>query len=79
MVLNKNYGNTYLQDAIAKEMENAKVKFHILPNGKKAINCYQFVNGHMVFNIIMEDFRRNGHLMVGCHLIQMLRILHTPA
>ena len=66
--MNENNGNTYWQDAIAKEMENMKVAFHILPNGENSPNGYQYVNCHMVLNIKMEDFKRKLCLAARDHV-----------
>ena len=44
-------------------MENVKLAFYILPNGKKATIGHQFVQCHMVFDIKMELFRHKAWLM----------------
>lgn len=63
---NKN-GNTYWQDAIAKEMKNVRVAFEILGDGTKVPVGHQRINCHMVFDIKMEDFRRKARLVAGGH------------
>ena len=50
-------GNILWADAISKEMENIRVAFEVLPDGKSAPIGHQFVQCHMVFDIKMEDFR----------------------
>ena len=50
--------NTLLQVVIQKEMENVKIAFHIISEGEKPPNGFQYVNVHMVFDIKMEDFWR---------------------
>ena len=40
---------------IPRELDNVRVAFDVLPNGKKAPKGHQFVRCHMVFNIKMED------------------------
>ena len=60
VAINEKIRNTLWQDATEKEIENVKISFQIIPNGEKAPNGYQYVNGHMVFDIIMEDFHRKA-------------------
>ena len=64
--INQKNGNTYC--TMAKEMENQKIAFQILPNGQKAHNGYHYVNCHMMFEVKMEDFRRKTCLVVGDHV-----------
>ena len=45
-------------DAISQEMDNVRVAFKVLPDGKKAPIGSQFVQCHMVFDLKMEDFRQ---------------------
>ena len=67
--------STNWQDAIAKEMENVKDKFQVIPNSEKAPDGYQFVNCHMVFDLKMEEFRRRAELVMEGHVTQMLNII----
>ena len=53
-------------------MENVKVVFHILPNDEKALNGYQYVNCHMVFEEKIVRFQKMACLVVGYHVTQML-------
>ena len=46
--INKEYGNTLWQDAIAKEMANVKVAFKILPDGAKEPVGHQYMDCHLV-------------------------------
>ncbi len=50
-------GSTLWADAIAKEMQNVRVAFDALEDGRHVPHGFQFVNCHMVFDIKMEDFR----------------------
>ena len=50
---------------IPRELDNVRVAFDVLPNGKKAPKGHQFVRCHMVFNIKMEDFRCKARLLAG--------------
>ena len=61
-------GNTLWADAISKEMENVRMAFKVLPDGKPVPIGYQFVECHMVFNIKMEDFRHKVRLVTGGHM-----------
>ena len=45
-----------LTDAISKEIENVRVAYEVLSDGRKAPICHQFVQCHMAFDIKMEDF-----------------------
>ena len=40
ITIDKKNGNTYWQDLMAKEMENAKVAFQVLGSGEKTPNGY---------------------------------------
>ena len=57
LALDAKNGNTLWADAISKEMENVRVAFEVLPDGKPVPIGHQFVQCHMVFDIKMEDFR----------------------
>ena len=58
---NKN-GNILWADEIYNEMENVKVAFEVLPDGKSVPICYQFVQCRMVCSIKIEDFRQRPGL-----------------
>ena len=49
-------------------MENAKIAFQTIPDGKKPPNGFHYVNCHMVFDIKMEDFQRKACLVTGGHM-----------
>ena len=59
-------------DAINKKMENVKITFQTMPKKEKPPNGFCYVNCHMVFDIMMEDFYRKTCLVVGGHMA------HTP-
>ena len=61
-------GNTLLGDAISKVLENLKVVFEILPDGKKVPIGHQCMWYQMVFDIKMEDFRYKASLVAGEHM-----------
>ena len=65
-------GNTLWVDAISKEMENVRVAFIVLQDGKSVLIGHQFVQCHMVFNVKMEDFRHKARLVAGGHMIGAL-------
>ena len=46
--------------AIAKEMKNVRVAFSIRDEDEIPKNMYQKIKCHMVFDVKMEDFRRNA-------------------
>ena len=57
--------NTFRANAIAKEMENVKVAFKIIPDWEKTPTVHQSVGCHMVFDIKMEDFKFKASLVTG--------------
>ena len=73
LALDAKNGNNLWADAISKDMENVRVGFEVLQDGKSASISHQFVQCHMVFDIKMEDFRHNALLMTGGHMTE------TPA
>ena len=56
LALDDKNGNTLWADTVSIEMENVRVAFEILPDGKSVPICHQFVQCHVVFDIKMEDF-----------------------
>ena len=58
-------GNTLWADAISKEIENVRVAFEVLPDGKSVPIGHQFVQCHIVFDIKMENFRQKTRLVAG--------------
>ena len=65
-------GNTLWADAISKKMENFRVAFDVLPDGKPMPIGHQLVQCHMVFDIKMEDVRQKARLVVGGHVTKAL-------
>ena len=56
--IDERYGNHFWRDAINKEMENLKVAFDILPDGKEPPPGYAKSSGHMVFDVRMTLERK---------------------
>ena len=54
--------------AISKEIENVKVAFEVLPDGKPVAIGHKFVQCHMVFDIKMEDFSQKARLVAEGHI-----------
>ena len=48
-------------------MKEVRIAFNILPDGHVALNGYQKIPCHMIFDIIMEDFRCKARLVAGGH------------
>ena len=61
-------GNTLWADATSKEMENVRVAFEVLPDGKSVPTSHQFVWCHMVFDVKMEVFRYKAKLVAWGHM-----------
>ena len=68
MELDKQNGNTFWQDSIAKEMKNVRVAFKILDDNEEVPIGYKFIRCHMIFDVKMEDFRRKARLVAGGHM-----------
>ena len=54
-------------------MENAKIAFDILPDGKSAPRGYARINCHIIFDIKIEDFRRKSRLVDSGHMTKTLK------
>ncbi len=67
-LLDRKNGNTLWTDAIAKEMNEVRKAFDILPNGTTATVGYQKIPCHMVFDVKMKDFRCKARLVAGGHM-----------
>ena len=64
-------------DAMSKEMENAKVAFKILPDWKKPPIGYQFVQCNIVLDINMEDFRQKARLVARDYMTKAPAVIIT--
>ena len=67
--IDKENGNTYWADAIGKEMETVKIAFEILEDGKDPPPGYKYMQGHLIFDIKMENFQRKARYVAGGHLL----------
>ena len=72
LTLDTKNGNTIWADAISKAMENVRVAFKVLPDGKSVPIGHQFVQCHMVFYVKMENFRCKARLVTGGHMTEAL-------
>ncbi len=61
-------GNILWADAIAKEMKAAHIAFQCLNPGKRAPLDYKWIKCHMIFDIKIEDLRRNARMVAGGHM-----------
>ncbi len=66
--LDRQNGNTFWADAIAKEMIEVQKAFDILPDGTTAPVGYQKIPCHMIFDVKMEDFKHKAQLVAGGHM-----------
>ena len=66
--LDKKNGDTHWADGISSDMNNVRVAFDVLPDGQNAPIGHQFVKCHMIFDVKMEDFRRNSRYVDGGHM-----------
>ncbi len=67
LAIDKCTGSTLWVDANAKEMQNGRVSFNTLEDGRNVPHEFQFIECHMIFDIEMEDFHCKAHL-VACSL-----------
>jgi hypothetical protein len=65
--LDRQNGNTFWANAIAKEMTEVRKAFDILPDRKTAPVGYQKIPCLMVFDIKMGDSKRKARLVPGGH------------
>ena len=65
--LDKN-GKTLLADAIFNEMNNVKILFDIIPDGKHVLNSYKQIRFHVIFDVKMKDFFRKARLVADRHM-----------
>lgn len=59
-------GNSFWNDALAKEMHNVGVAFEILPVGQKAPPGWSQVSGHIIWDVKM-DFTRKARWVLDGH------------
>ena len=55
--LDRENGNHYWHDAIAKEISAVHVAFEVLSDGASPRPTYQFIKCHLVFDIKMDSFQ----------------------
>jgi hypothetical protein len=65
--LDKENDNTLWQDTARKEMKNVIIAFKIRNGEESAPPTYQEICCHMIFDVKMEDFRRNARFVAGGH------------
>jgi hypothetical protein len=68
MRLDVKNGNSFWEEAIAKEMKDVKVAFKVLDEKAHELVNYQFMKCHIIFDVKMEDFRRKARLVAGGHM-----------
>ena len=57
-LIDEKNGNTFWRDAVNREMENLKVAFDILPEGKDPPPTYRKASGHIIFDVRMTLERK---------------------
>ena len=63
--INVKNGNTFWQDAIAKEMLNVGVAFEVLDEGQAAPVGWGKVTGHIIFDVKMDFTRKTRWVLDG--------------
>ena len=67
--LDRENGNNYWADAIAKEYKNVKVAFQLLEEGERVPPTYQEITCHLIFEVKF-DLRRKARYVAGGHLTE---------
>jgi hypothetical protein len=65
--LDKENDNTLWQYAVKKEMKNVRVALKTINGEESFPPTYQEIRCHMIFDVKMEDFRRNARFVAGGH------------
>jgi hypothetical protein len=65
--LGKENDNTLWQDAVRKEMKNVRIAFKILNGDESFSPTCQGIRCPMMFDVKIEDFRRNARFVAGGH------------
>ena len=75
VAINEKSRNTCWQYAIEREIENVSVAFQTILESGKAPIAYQYVDGHIVIDIKMEDFCRKACLVAGGYMTHTLDVI----
>ena len=67
--LDRENGNSYWSDAIARKYENITVAFQLLDDGDKVPPAYQEITCHLIFEVKF-DLRRKARHVAGGHLTE---------
>ena len=68
--IDKENGNNLWATAIADEMASVRIAFKILGEDEKVLPTYKYMEGHLVFDVKMENFRRKARYVAGGHLLR---------
>ncbi len=68
LAIDKCSGFTLWVGAIAKEMQNVRIIFDALEDGRNVSHGFQFVKCGMIFDIKMEDSCCKAHLVTSGHM-----------
>ena len=63
--LDRKNGNTFWQDALAKEMTNVGIAFEVLEQGQKAPVGWSKASGHLVWDVKMDFTRKARWVLDG--------------
>ena len=59
---------SYLDNEMAKEMQNFRVEFRIMKSGQKEPVGYQFLRCHGIWDVKLDSFKRKFRLVAGGHM-----------
>jgi hypothetical protein len=77
--IDKENGNTLWQDAIRKEMAKVRIAFKALDNNELAPPTFQEMRCHMLYDVKMENFQLEAHLVAGVHMTKVSSATMTYA
>jgi hypothetical protein len=64
-LIDRNNGNTFWQDATAKQMFNVGISFEILDKGRRAPPGWTPVTGHLIFDVKMDFLQKAWWVLDG--------------
>jgi hypothetical protein len=67
--IDRENGDTIWADSIQKEMNNVRVAFHILDDAQSIPSGYQYMVGHLVFDVKFDGFRYKSRMVAGGHMV----------
>jgi hypothetical protein len=67
--IDKDNGDNRWAESIQKEMNNVRVAFNILEEGKEVPPGYQYMKCHLVFDVKFDGFKFKSRMVAGGHMV----------